>query len=203
MRLSLLAVLVAVAVPARAHAQTDRPVVDLRTLDAPCRTLVMVPADARTVEPTVDAYISAASCMAMVRTRALRLVPGPAAVRALNEAVQPSLVLLDAVIHTGDARARLLAEHAKADLYDGLAVRIESLAPRTPVTAAGRQAADLRRQHDELVALAAPWHDAAADGFAEVEKLGQELGDQVDRDAVLAFDVSDSRFVRSTGIARR
>ena len=203
MRLSLLAVLAAVVVvPASAHART-RPVVDLRTLDAPCRTLVMVPADARTIGPTVDAYISAASCMAITRTRALKLVPGPAAVKALNEAVQPSLVLLDVVIRTGDARARLLAEHAKADLYDGLAVRLESLAPRTPVTAAGRQAADLARQHDELYALARPWHDAAAEGFAEVEKLGQQLGDQVDRDPVLAFDVSDSRFVRSTGVARR
>src|ERR1700729_689345 len=96
-------------VPLSARADTGRAMVDPRTLDAPCRALVMVPGDARELEPAIAADLSAASCLAAARTRALTLVPGPQAVDQLNQAIQPSLSLLDAVIATGDTRAQILA----------------------------------------------------------------------------------------------
>jgi hypothetical protein len=208
MRFSLIAAVVAVA-PAFAlanHGQPPRrtrPAVELRLLDPPCRSLVQLPLDARIATPTYAAHISAASCMAIIRTRALVLKPGPAAVDALNAAVQPSLRLLQIVIDTGDVRARILAEHAKADLYAGLVVKLlATVPPISPVTT-GQPLIDHDRRVAALDRMAQPWRDRAADAYRATTQLGAAIPDIVSRDPVLAFAVSDSQFERSTAIARR
>ena len=202
MRFSLISALVAV-LPAVASGGPAHSVIEPRTLDAPCRTLAEVPDDARTVTPTLGATISSANCMAMIRTRALVLKPGPAAVDALNVAVQPSLSLLDAVIRTGDVRAQILAEHAKADLYAGLRARLLSLVTPLSPTTTGAALAEHDNRLADLDTLAQPWREHASDAYRAVAQLGSSAPDVVSRDPVLAFAVSDSQFERSTLTARR
>ncbi|HEY1559095.1 MAG TPA: hypothetical protein VGF94_29940 [Kofleriaceae bacterium] len=189
--------------PVTAHADFGRAMIDPNTVDEPCRALVMVPGDARSLEPAVAADLSAASCLATTRTRALSLVPGPQAVQQLNEAIQPSLSILDAVIATGDTRSQILAEHAKADLLSGTAVRLMALAPplHRPVTA--NSLARYQDYVDELDQLAQPWRQRATTAFAEVQRLNGDDPDAASADPVVAQAVEDQRAERTTGVARR
>jgi len=195
----------AAAIPATAFADSShgRSVVEPRTLDAPCRSLAQVPTDARILQPTLEANISVANCMALVRERALVLKPGEPAAQALEQSIQPSLVLLDTVIKTGDVLAQILAQHAKADLYAGLRVRLLATVPRLAPNAVGPaiKAHDLKIA--ELDTVAQPWKDKALAGMHEVTRLAGEAPELVSRDPVLAFAVSDARLERSTVIGRR
>ena len=186
-----------------AHAGPVRTMVAPRALDAQCRALVEVPLDARTIDPAIAADLSAASCLAEERTRALALAPCQASVDALNEAIEPSLGLYEAVAGTGDPRGVLLAEHAKADLYAGLAVRFMALAPPLPepVTLGGLE------EHQKVVAeldrLAQPWRDRAAAAFAEVERLGAQYPACAPHDPVVETAIADRRMEPPTGVARK
>lgn len=204
MRIQLMIALVA-AMPAAALADGghQRSVVELRTLDAPCRTLAQAPTDARILQPTLEANISAASCMALVRERALVLKPGKPAAEALEQSIQPSVALLDAVIQTGDARAQILAQHAKADLYAGLRVRLLATVPRVSPNTVGMQLTDHDRKIGELDRVAQPWKDKAMAGMREVARLGRQVPDLISRDPVLAFAVSDARFEQSSTVIGR
>ncbi|HTR52666.1 MAG TPA: hypothetical protein VMJ10_18250 [Kofleriaceae bacterium] len=193
--------LVLASIPARGG--PVRTMVDPRALDAHCRALVEVPLDARTIDPAIAADLSAASCLAEERTRALTLAPCQASVDALNEAIEPSLGLYDAVAGTGDPRGALLAEHAKADLYAGLAVRFMALAPPLPepVTVGGLE--EQQQAVAELDRLAQPWRDRAAAAFAEVERLGARYPACAPHDPVVETAIADRRGERTTGVARR
>jgi len=151
------------------------PTVDSRTLPAPCRTVAEVPADSASVTPHVDATISSASCMAMNHLHALKLTATPASAQAIDEALAPSLTLLEAVIARGDTGAQIRAQHAKADLYQGAAVML---------LATGRDAEP----------LVGRWRDQARAAYAEAVRLAAQIPDQVASDGVLAFAVSDSEF---------
>ena len=195
----------AAAIPATAFADggPTRPAVELRTLDAPCRSLAQVPTDTRILQPTLEANISVANCMALVRERALVLKPGEPAAQALEQSIQPSLVLLDTVIKTGDVRAQILAQHAKADLYAGLRVRLLATVPRLAADPTGPAIKAHDAKIAELANIAQPWQDKAMAGMREVARLARDVPDLVSRDPVLAFAVSDARFERSTVIGRR
>jgi len=186
-----------------AHAGPMRSMVDARTLDANCRALVEAPADARTLEPAIAADLSAASCLAEARMRALTLGPSQASVDALNEAIRPSLALLEAVASTGDPRAEILAAHAKGALYSGVAVRFMAVAPSLPrpVTEGGQ--AEHHKVVAELDRLARPWRDRAAAAFADVERLGAAAPARVQDDPVVAVAVADRPAERVPGVARK
>lgn len=200
---SLLISAVVALLPLSAMANDMKPGVELRTLDAPCRPLAMVPGNARTITPLVDANISVASCLATTRTRALVLTPSAASVDALNQAIQPALQLLDTIIRTGDVRAQIMAQHAKADLYNGLAVRLISTVPPVSPMATGRALLDHDQRITQMNIFAQPWREHAKEAFRQVAELGAQIPDEVSRDPVLAFAVSDSRFESSTATARR
>jgi hypothetical protein len=200
---SLLISAVIALLPTSAMADHMRPGVELRTLDAPCRTLAMVPSDARTVTPLVDANISVAGCLATTRVRALVLTPTPASVDAMNQAIQPAFQLLDTIIRTGDVRAQIMAQHAKADIYDGLAVRLIATVPPVSPMATGQALLEHDQRITQMNILAQPWRDHAKEGFRQVAELGAQIPDAVATNPVLAFAVSDSRFESSTATARR
>lgn len=202
MRSSLLVALL-VAVPAAAFAGRGTAVISPSSVDEPCRALITVPLDARTLRPTTSATISAASCLADVRLRAIAMRPDAATAQALEAAIQESVGMLDAVIQTGDLSAKIVAEHAKADLYAGIAVRIASMAPPLGPNLAGDALTKRLVVVAQLDDLARPYRERARDGFADVARLGSEHPELVDADPVLAQAVNDSRFQRSTGIARR
>src|SRR5689334_1874122 len=91
-------------------------------LPTQCQAVATEPASARTLAPRYAAYTSAANCMAMVRLKALQVSPTQESVKAINDAIAPSVDLLDAVIGSGDPAASLIAEYSKADLYRGAMV---------------------------------------------------------------------------------
>ena len=202
MRSSFLVALL-VAVPAAAFAGRRTAVISPSSVEAPCRALITVPMDARSLRPTTSATISAASCLADVRLRAVAMRPDAATAQALEAAIQESVGMLDAVIQTGDVSAQILAGHARADLYAAIAVRLASLAPPLGPDLAGYPLTQRLVIVAQLDNLARPYRDRARDGFDDVARLGSEHPELVDGDPVLAEVVTDSRFQRSTGIARR
>ncbi|MGE5182525.1 MAG: hypothetical protein ACM31C_10705 [Acidobacteriota bacterium] len=177
--------------------------VDARTLDAPCRTVASVPDDARSIVPTLEAYVSAADCMAVIRTRALKLTVTQASVDALDAAIRPSIDLLDTVIEQGDVARQIVAQHAKADLYQGLAVRLLNTVPPVPPTMVGRALADHAHQVDVATDLVRPWRARALRAHRAVARLADKAPRLVATNPVLAYAVGDSKLETATGVASR
>ncbi len=194
--------LIAAASSARADDHT-KVAVDARTLDAPCRTVSSVPDDARSIVPTLEAYVSAADCMAVIRTRALKLTVTQASVDALDTAIRPSIDLLDTVIEQGDVAHQIVAQHAKADIYQGLAVRLLNTVPPTSPKATGKTLADHQHQVDVAVDLVRPWKTRALQAHRAVARLADKAPKLVATNPVLAYAVSDSKLETATGVASR
>ncbi|HUJ59295.1 MAG TPA: hypothetical protein VLX92_12405 [Kofleriaceae bacterium] len=176
--------------------------VEFRSLDMPCRTLDRVPDDARVLTPTLAAEISVADCTALVRARALVLGPTRASYDALETAVEPAVIMLDTVIRVGDVQSQIIAEHAKADLYQGLAVRLlSSVPPISPMTA-GAAAIAHQQLVDRANELVAPWRERAMESYRAAAALGSKVPDLVNTNPVVAFAVGDSQF-EQPGVASR
>lgn len=203
MRTILVVAAMLIVAPVTARAGGGSHIIDPDRLDRPCRALVEMPADAQTMRPAVAAAISAASCMATERLRAVSPTADEDGVAALRDAIQPSLGLLDAVIRTGDLAACIRAVHAKAELYQALAMRIEALAPPLGKDLWGHQLAERQRALARIDALAAPWRRAALGELGQVARLARTDPELVVGDPVLAEVVSESRAARATGVARR
>ncbi len=201
----LIVVIPLVAASSRAHAggQTYTPRVDIRDVDAACRTLATVPLNAETTGPSLDAAISTANCMVGVRARQLVLAPTPESLRALDDAVVPALRILNRVIETGDAAHALAALYAKADLYDGNADRIMDAVPHFSPQMRAMEAYEHYKQMRIAEDLTEPLRRRAADCRRAIAKLvlvHPELATK--RDAVLGYLISSSRIVAASGLAR-
>jgi hypothetical protein len=118
--------------------------------------------------------------------------------------VRPAIDLLDAVIEQGDFAHQIVALHAKADIYQGLAVRMLASVPSLPPTAYGNVVA----AHDSKVRIAAalvrPWRTQALRTHREVTQLAARSPRQViANNPVLAYVVRDSGMYSAPGIATR
>jgi hypothetical protein len=160
---------------AAANANPITPTVETRTLPAPCRTVAEVPKDAATLTVHLDATISAANCTAMNHLHALKLTPTQASADAIDQAIAPSLDLLDMVVKNGDVPAQIVAQHAIGDIYQGAVVTMRST---------GREAD----------AFTGRWQLKAQAAYSEVARLAEQIPDRVATSSVLAFAVSDSKF---------
>jgi hypothetical protein len=179
------------------------PATNMATLPAPCRTVTWVPGDARTPTPALAAEISGADCMAMINLHALRLSPTKASVDAVDEAMRPSIAMLDAVIQTGSPDLQIIAQHAKADLFSGAAVRLLSTVPPVTPTTVGQALIEHDQQVADMVELVRPLRDQARMAFREVEQLAPSVAAQTALDPVLAFAISDSKFEEEAAIATK
>jgi hypothetical protein len=112
-----------------------------------CAALAKVPADAAIPLPAISARVSTASCVAEAKFTALQLKPDDASIAALTAAAKPSIDALDAVIQENDPVMAPIAKLARADLFQGMAVRIRNSI--TPITMAtiGPQLALIEQQH--------------------------------------------------------
>ncbi len=160
---------------ATASAQPLTPTVEARTLPAPCRTVAEIPRDAASLTVHLDATISAANCTAMNHLHALKLTPTRASADAIDQALAPSLDLLELVMKSGDVAAQIVAQHAIADLYQGATVA-------------------MRRTGPEGDAFTGAWQQKAQAAYSEATRLACQIPDRVATDPVLAFAVSDSKF---------
>lgn len=158
-----------------ASAEPITPTVESRTLPAPCRTVAEIPQDAATLTVHLDATISAANCTAMNHLHALKLTASQASADAIDQAIAPSLELLDLVVKNGDIPAQIVAQHAIGDLYQGATIT-------------------LRKTGRDADAFTGRWQLEAQAAYSEAARLADQIPDRVAKDAVLAFAVSDSKF---------
>jgi len=149
------ALLVATAAHAAPAGSQPRP---LCTADIPaaCQALAVVPPSATTTAPEFAARISVANCMANHALGQLTLQPTNASLDELDTAARPSIDMLDDVIAHGDPHNRDVAQQAKADLLNGMAIRIR------------RVTNDPRDKHG-LEARLASWQRGAKAALAQGE----------------------------------
>ena len=148
-----------------------RPVVDLGTLDAGCRPLASAPSNARTPGLDFDAYISIANCEVLAHTHALALTTTPASRDALDHAVRPALKLLDYVIKHGDLAHRIIAQQAKADTYQGIAVRLANTVLRPSRMTSDMAIDDYHQKAMYADALTLTWRQRSQQARREVTRL--------------------------------
>jgi hypothetical protein len=148
-----------------------RPVVDLGTLDARCRPLASAPSNARTPGLAFDAYISIANCEVLAHTHALALTTTPASRDALDHAVRPSLKLLDYVIKHGDLAHQIIAQHAKADTYQGIAVQLANTVPRPSTMTSDMAIDDYHQKVMYADKLTLTWRQRSEQARREVARL--------------------------------
>ncbi len=202
MRAFLLIVLVASSI-AHADSTLYTPLVDMRTVDPPCRTLAEIPSHARISGPMFDAAISTANCMAMTRATQLELAPTQASVNALDEAIGPAMAILDAVIATGDPAHQLIAQHSKLDILQSNTVRVFLAVPQPSPQMGRTEVADQAVVLEATDALTEPWRRRAFECRRQIARLVYQHPALATRDAVLAHMIADSRIIDAAGVAGR
>jgi hypothetical protein len=200
MRIALIISLIGISSVARAD---TTPLLDARTIDAPCRTLAHVPHNERTSGPDYDAAISTANCIAMTRAQSLQLTPTPASVAALDAAVAPAVAILDRVIETGDAEHQLIAQYAKADLYKGNTARILAAVPQPSPQMTREEVANRDATVHAADTLTQPWRQHALECRRAIARLVIANPELATQDRVLARMIADSRIVEAAGLASR
>jgi len=163
-----------------------------------CRHYENVPADAPQ-RVVLQAKVSIASCTAMIRLNgAQRTLVAPEASRdALSQAARPVLDMLDDVITAGDPAASILAQAAKANIYDGMAVRLRDTVPPISATTTGEALAQHDRRHAEIEPMLTPWLDHATAANQAVAALG-ERHPELQSDPVLQTAVRESQTALSS-----
>lgn len=186
--LVVLALVFVTALPARAG--NRHVALDARSVPSACAALAWVPDDARIMTPTLEAYTSIASCIVRERTRAMKLAPDRDTMARLDFAIHPAIDLLDTAAEVGDLSQKIVALHAKADVYNGLIVRVRASAG-TAVAAS------------DVDALVAAWRDASREANRDVLRLAESDPRLVENNPVLLAVVKDVRSGRALGVATR
>lgn len=195
--------MVAGASVARADGTTYTSLVEIGAVEPGCRPLAEVPQNASIPGPRYDAAISTANCMAETRARRLVLTPTPDSVRALDEAVSPSLRILDRVIATGDAEHALIALYAKLDIVQGNAARLLLAVPRLSPQMGGMEVANHYKMVLVADALTKPWRQHAMELRRAIAGVVSKNPQLANHDPVVAYMIAKSRIVEAVGLAGR
>ena len=143
--------------------------------------------------PGMSARIAAGNCIAREN---LKIVPVTSVdletANNLATAVAPAIALFDNVIASGDPYYAMLAEDAKRDTYESMAVRLRRAARPDDVVA--------RVQAEMLVAN---WLDNIALSTVRVAELAEKDPDAANRDAVISAITERATTVEATQIATR
>ena len=126
-----------------------------------CRTWLDDAAAAKTDRLKLEARLSLASCLLSEHLRGLELNADDASIKALDDAVAPTLAIYDQAIKTAEPAYQIIAAQAKGDVYDAMVVRMRNtgrkdlepqLAPWSQAAlAAYTVAIKIAKQHPELV----------------------------------------------------
>ena len=135
-----------------------------------CASSAQIPADAKIDKPAYEAHISFAHCAAAARLQGLANVnDDDAGMKAVADAIEPSVAILDDVIKAGEPQYVVIAEALKAQLWVAAAVRMRNTIPGITMTTVGEPLADHDRRHAALEPKIKPWLDQAAAGFERVK----------------------------------
>lgn len=203
MRPLLVLLLLAGSSIARADGMKYTPLVDANAIEPGCRILAQTPQNAVSDGPSLDAAISTANCVALVRMRRLVLDPSPDSVRLLDAAMRPALAILDRVIANGDPVHRLIAYYAKADLLNGSAARMFAALPRLSPQMSEAEVAEHQRLVRVTGVLVAPWLHHATTLRRDIAELVADHPTLAVRDDTFAYMVARTRIVDAVGLASR
>jgi hypothetical protein len=144
-------------------------------------------------EPAMKARIATGNCLAR---ESLKLVPVTEAnletANALATAVAPAIALFDNVIAQGDPYYSMLAEDAKRDVYEGMAVRLRRAVPP------GDEVASI-----EANMLVSNWLDNIALSTVEITALAEKYPDAANADPVITAITDRAAREEATQVSRR
>jgi hypothetical protein len=191
MRTTLVCLILAAATPELAE---KTPHLDVGALPQQCRWTGDAQAKGQPAPQRLAGITSAASCMAIVNLSTLSIEPTPAGARAVDDAIEPSLALLDSVIASNDLESRLIASQAKANLLAGAAVKMASSA-RPVGTMTGNDLATFNSHVGHANSLAMPFRERSAVAYRQLASLSQtgEARQLAIHNPVVATVVTDAR----------
>ncbi len=132
-----------------------------------------VPVACRTVlvgDP-LAAKISVANCMAILNLKAAYVADTASSYASLADAAAPSLTMLQEVIDAGNPERALEALHAKADLLNGLVVRMRNTAPPIRWNTVGAPLELAQERHDAIEVATFDWRNEAENANRELLDL--------------------------------
>lgn len=142
------------------------PPINLDEVPEQCKTIAKQ-AGAISVQAALTARISLANCIADAKLATLTLLDCEDSVLAVDEAAKMSLELLDGVIAGAiDDSTKIVAEMAKAELYNQMTVRMMKTLPAHDGTESSIAMHNVRK--GLLEGLLVKWKDAAATSFENV-----------------------------------
>lgn len=187
----------------RADGMKYTPLVDVDATEPGCRVLAQTPQNASSDGPSVDAAISTANCVAMVRMRRLVLAPTADSVQMLDEAMRPALAILDRVIVNGDVEHKLIAYYAKVDLLNGSAARMFAALPRLSPQMSKAEVAEHQRLVKRTGVLVEPWLRQGTRMRRDIAELVAQHPSLAVRNDLAAYMITRSRIVDAMGLAAR
>lgn len=178
----------------------SHPRIDVAHLGAPCGVYAL--AHPRDPALAIGAKISIAQCLADQHIRAITIVDTPATRDELNKAIAQSIAILDEVIATGGPGEQVIAQHAKGDLFAGLAVRLRNSAPARGL-AVGRELTAIEQRHAIVEDLVRPWLFEADQAFEAAVTIARKHPG-IERDPVIAAVIAHTEHeLYPTQTARR
>lgn len=176
-------------------------VVDPVVTPAPCRAAALLAGSANK-NLALGSRVALAGCLADVQLRPLVLCDCGQSVSEIDDATARSLALLDEVSQVGLPEWQIVAQHAKGELLDALAVRMLATLP-APEPGASEDAIALHDTRAQLLRqLVAPWQSHAQDAFGEVDRIAKQNPELAKRPNLQAA-VTDSERRLTAGVATR
>lgn len=166
-RITLLSVLLfsGAALAQRAPA-VNLPPINLHEVPEPCKTIAKQ-AGAVSVPVALSARISLANCIADTKLAKLTLLDCEDSVLAVDDAAKQSLELIDGVIAGAtDDTTKIVAESAKAELYNQMTARMMKTLPAHDGTESSIAMHTVRKSL--LEGLLGKWKDAAATSYENI-----------------------------------
>jgi len=172
--------------PTPAQSATTPPVTLIEVDELPEACLEMGKlAGSQSKTQALSARISLASCLADQNSKSLVLCDCEQSVIDVNEAIDPSLALLDEVVLYGDPATRILARYAQGEILSGFAQRMLATVP-APLNASEEAIALRDTRLDILLPLIQPWQERARAAYADVDKIARANPQLAKNPAVLA-----------------
>ena len=145
---------------------TNLPPILLDEVPEQCKTIAKQ-AGAASVQVALSTRISLANCIADTKLAPLGLLDCEESVLAIDLATKQSFELLDGVIAGAlDDTTRIIAEQAKAELYNQMTVRMRQTLPPAGTTESSIAMHEARK--GILEGLLVKWKDAAAGSYERI-----------------------------------
>jgi hypothetical protein len=183
MRWTLLLLLISTAARAQAPGETDE-------IPEACRSFAKL-SESPSKAQALSARISLASCLATEKTKPIVLCDCEQSINEVNEALDPSLTMLDDVVAAGDPAMQILARHSQGEILSGFVQRMLATVP--PAASAAPEAQALRETRLAMLQpLVQPWQERAQAAYAELDKIAR-ANPQLAKNQAVAAAVRSSR----------